>query len=149
MYVTVNNKISTGKSGEFFVAGELERRGFSCALTYANTKDFDILAINRANYKQIGIQVKTMHSKDKYWMLSEKCEKVNKDDIFYIFVSLHELGNPEYHIVPSAIVAKEITEEHKKWLETPGKKGQPHKDNNRRMFYDKDDRFLDNWDCLK
>ena len=35
------NTISIGNAGEYFVAGELERRGFTCAVPMSNTKDFD------------------------------------------------------------------------------------------------------------
>lgn len=45
------NSISVGNSGEYFVAGELERRGLTVAVPMSNVKDFDILAINRSNYK--------------------------------------------------------------------------------------------------
>ena len=34
---------SIGNSGEYFVAAELERRGFTAAVPMSNTKDFDIL----------------------------------------------------------------------------------------------------------
>ena len=34
--------VNTGNSGEYFVAGELERRGFTVAVPMSNVKDFDI-----------------------------------------------------------------------------------------------------------
>ena len=69
----MNNKISTGNAGEYFVAGELERHGFTAAVPMSNTKDFDILAINRDNpEKQFAIQVKTTIKKQKEWQLSKK-----------------------------------------------------------------------------
>ena len=54
------HNISVGNAGEYFVAGELERHGFTAAVPISNTKDFDILIINRENYKQFAIQVKTI-----------------------------------------------------------------------------------------
>ena len=54
----MENKISIGNSGEYFVAGELERRGYTCAVPMSNTKAFDILAIRRDN-NQYALQVKT------------------------------------------------------------------------------------------
>lgn len=121
--------ISTGNAGEYFVAGELERRGFTVAVPMSNTKDFDILAINRLSYGQYAIQVKTTSYKKKEWTLSSKNETLFGDNIVYIFVSLNELDAPEYHIVHSKIVAETITASHKEWLETSGKKGQKHNDN--------------------
>lgn len=140
--------VNIGNSGEYFVAGELERRGFTVAVPMSNVKDFDILAINRTNYEQFAIQVKTTGYKQKKWTLSEKNEKLIGKHIVYVFVSLNELETPEYHVVPSKIVADTISKEHQLWLETPGKKGQPHKDTNIRNFFDKDDIYLDRWDLL-
>lgn len=143
------NNVSTGNAGEYFVAGELERHGFTAAVPMSNTKDFDILAINRESFKQFAIQVKTRVSKDKIWALSVKNENLIGDNIIYFFVSLNDLNSPEYHIVPSKVVAETIKNEHQKWLETPGRNGQKHNDNPMRKFSDYDNKYLNNWDCLK
>lgn len=143
-----STNVNTGNSGEYFVAGELERRDFTVAVPMSNVKDFDILAINRTTYEQFAIQVKTTGYKQKKWTLSQKNETLVGDNIVYVFVSLNELDAPEYHIVPSKIVAETITKEHRKWLETPGKKGQQRNDTNIRNFFDKDDIYLDRWDLL-
>ena len=143
------NNISIGNSGEYFAAGELERHGFTAAVSLSNTSDFDILAIDRNNFKQFAIQVKTTSYRQKVWSLGPKNEYLEGDNIIYIFVTLNELDTPEYHIVPSRIVAKDIREGYIKWLNTPGKKGQPHKENTIRKFTDKEDIYLNNWDCLK
>lgn len=141
--------VNTGNSGEYFVAGELERRGFTVAVPMSNVKDFDILAINRTTYEQFAIQVKTTGYKQKKWTLSQKNETLVGDNIVYVFVSLNELDTPEYHIVPSKIVAETITKEHHKWLHTPGKSGKKHNDTNIRNFFDKNDIYLNRWDLLE
>ena len=146
--MTNHTNVNIGNSGEYFVAGELERRGFTVALPMSNVKDFDILAINRERYEQFAIQVKTTSYKQKKWTLSAKNETLVGDNIVYIFVSLNELDMPEYHIVPSKIVAETIAKEYQKWLHTPGKNGQQHNDTNIRNFYDKEDRFLNKWEYL-
>lgn len=143
-----HNSVSIGNAGEYFVAGELERHGFTAAIPMSNVKDFDILAIHRTTFQQYAIQVKTTGYKSKNWVLSQKAEKLEGKNIIYFFVSLNELDTPEYHIVPSSIVASTIREEHQKWLNTPGKNGQLHHDNNIRKFRDPDDHFLDRWDFL-
>lgn len=143
------NNVSTGNSGEYFVAGELERRGFTCAVPMSNTKDFDILIISRANNNQYAIQVKTTMYKRKQWTLHKKNEDLIGENIFYVFVSLNEMDTPEYHIVPSLIVATEIKERHLNWLNTPNRLGGKHNDNPIRNFTDTDDRFLNRWDLLK
>lgn len=145
----MGNNISTGNAGEYFVAGELERHGFTVAVPMSNVKDFDILAIDRKTYKQFAIQVKTTGYKQKVWTLSQKNENIIGDNIIYFFVSLNELDVPEYHIVPSKIVAEEVRNSHQAWLNTPGRKGQKHNDNPMRKFADTEDKYLNNWDCLK
>ncbi len=103
--VEMKDNVSIGNAGECFVAGELERRGFTVGVPMSNTRDFDILAIDRKTNKQFVIQVKTTGYKQKKWTLSQKNEELRGDNIFYVFVALNELDNPEYHIVPSNIVA--------------------------------------------
>ena len=144
----MRNSVSIGNSGEYFVAGELERRGFTVALPMSNVKDFDILAINRQSYEQFAIQVKTIIHKKKSWPMGKKNEDLIGDNIIYVLVSLNGLSEPEYHIVPSKVVADRIREDHRRWLETPGAKGQPHKDNDIRIFSDEDDTYLDRWDLF-
>lgn len=142
------NTVSIGNAGEYFVAGELERRGFTVAIPMSNVKDFDILAIDRQTYRQFAIQVKTTAYKQKKWTLSQKSENLVGESILYIFVSLNEFDAPEYHIVPSKIVAGTIKADHQHWLNTPGKKGQAHKDTTIRTFADLDDIYLNRWDFL-
>lgn len=143
-----STNISIGNAGEYFVAGELERHGFTVAVPMSNVKDFDILAINRVTYEQFAIQVKTTGYKRKSWTLSKKNEELNGKHIIYFFVSLNEMDAPEYHIVPSQIVAKTIKRNHQEWLNTPGKHGQPHNDTPIRNFSDFDDLYLNRWDYL-
>jgi len=143
-----NMNVSTGNAGEYFVAGELERRGFTVAVPMSNVKDFDILAIHRTTYRQFAIQVKTTGYKQKKWTLSKKSEDLQGDDIIYIFVSLNKLDTPEYHIVPSKIVAETIKNNYQAWLNTPGRRGQPHNENSIRNFSDKEDLYLNKWDYL-
>ena len=143
-----NNLISTGNCGEYFVAAELERRGYTVALPMSNVKDFDILAIHRINHKHLAIQVKTTHHSKKQWILSAKNERIVGNDIFYVFVTLFGLETPEYHIVPSKIVAERIKSDHIKWLDTPGKRGKTHNDNSIRKFDDFNDIYLNKWSVL-
>ncbi len=143
-----HNNVSIGSAGEYFVAAELERRGYTVALPMAHTPNFDILAIHRESGQQVAIQVKTTSYNHKKWTLKQSNEKLIMDNMIYIFVSLKGLGQPEYHIVPSSVVAKSITESHKKWLATPGKNGQRHNDNAIRNFLDEEDQYLDKWENL-
>ena len=143
-----STNVNIGNSGEYFVAGELERRGFTVAVPMSNVKDFDILAIHRDTYEQFAIQVKTTGYKQKKWTLSKKNETLKGEHIVYVFVSLNELDTPEYHIVPSKIVAETITNYHQNWLNELGKKGQKRNDTSIRIFLDKEDTYRDQWGYL-
>ena len=143
------NNVNTGNAGEYFVAGELERRGFIVAVPMSNVENFDILAIHRKTYKQYAIQVKTTCRKSKKWTLTKKNEDLVGDNIFYIFVSLNELDTPSYHIVPSHIFAKSVKESHEEWLKSPGRNGKQHNDNNLRKFEDTKDMYLNRWDLFE
>lgn len=143
------NNISTGNCGEYFVAAELERRGYSVAVPMSNTELFDILAFDRESHKQWAIQVKTTTSKNNTWVLSKKSETIEDKNIVYIFVKLNDLEMPQYYVVPSAVVAKSVRDSHKNWLATVGKNGKPHNDNSIRKFSDLEDKYLANWKLLK
>lgn len=141
--------VLTGVSGEYFVAAELSRQGCIASITLRNTKGIDILASNENASKSVGIQVKTNRGKRKAWILNQKAENYFGEDLFYVFVNLKsENERPDFHIVPSKVVADYIKKGHKKWLKIPGKKGQPHKDNPMRMFKDEDNEYLERWELL-
>lgn len=87
---------STGLSGEYFVAAELLRRGFTVGITMGNAKGIDILA--EKNGKQFIVQVKAIYKqKNVGWPMMQ--DKV-KLDCFYVFVNLKGdvMAEPEYFI---------------------------------------------------
>ena len=147
-----HSKISTGLSGvagEYFVAGELTRRGLIASITLRNTRGVDILVAGQDATRSAGIQVKTNQGSSKGWMLTKKAEKLENEGLFYAFVNLNGLeSEPTYHIVPSSVVAESCRRTHSEWLATPGRGGRPHKDNSIRKFTDADDRWKDRWDVL-
>jgi hypothetical protein len=146
------NKISSGLSGvagEYYVAAELTRLGFIASLTLRNAKGVDILATNLAASKTAAIQVKTNQNSEKCWIMNQKSEAIFGENFFYIFVNLgSHLQQPEYHIVPSAIVAKFIKDSHALWLNTPGKQGQKRKETTMRKYFDLDNEYLGRWELL-
>jgi len=141
--------IQTGISGEYFVAAELSRRGYIASLTLRNTKGIDVLASNAAATKSVGIQVKTCRGLKPVWVLNVKAEVVDStENLFYVFVCLPDSGMPSFYIVPRSTVAKEVTENHRQWLATPGRGGRQHRDNPTRNFGDPDGKHQDRWDLL-
>jgi hypothetical protein len=87
---------NTGLSGEYFVAAELYRRGWSVGMTIGNAKAVDLFA--EKGFQRIAIQVKAIYKKKNVgWpMLKDKV----KADCFYIFVNLNadKMSPPEYFI---------------------------------------------------
>ncbi len=147
-----SNKLPKGLSGvagEYFVAGELSRLGYIASITLQNTRGIAILASNATATRQVAIQVKTNQGSKPEWVLNKKAENFYADTLFYIFVNLKGLEeHPDFYIVPSKIVADFVRTDHRKWLETPGKRGQAHRDNPVRKFRDPERKFLDRWDLL-
>lgn len=138
-----------GVAGEYFVAAELSRRGYIASISLRNTRGIDILATNAAASRTITIQCKTNQRGKKAWVLNEKCEGYHSPTHFYVFVALGSPDSrPTYHIVPSEAVARFVSEDHRTWLNTPGRNGRPHVDNPVRQFIDSGDEYLERWDLL-
>jgi len=139
----------SGVSGEYFVAAELSRRGYIASITLRNTKGVDILCSNADVTRQFGVQVKTNKRSNREWVLTSKSEEYFADNLFYIFVNLHETKKaPDYFIVPSSEVAQHAKETHQTWLDTPGRNGKVHNDTTMRKFVDFDEKYLNRWDLL-
>jgi hypothetical protein len=138
----------SGVSGEYFVAAELTRRGYVASLTLKNTQGIDVLASSVDGRRQVTIQVKTEQGSGSEWVLSAKADKAVNSTLFYIFVRLHDLGVPTYHIVPSEKVAEFSKQGHERWLSEPGRRGRPHKNSSMRKFRDTANEFLGRWDLL-
>jgi hypothetical protein len=123
----------SGVAGEYFVSAELSKRGYIATLTLKNTRGIDILVADSDAKKSIGIQVKTNQGLRKAWVLTRKAEDLSSDSLFYVFVNLKEENElPDFHIVPSTIVARTVKQGHQTWLDIPGKSGKTHNDNNMR-----------------
>jgi len=140
-----SNNILTGITGEYLVAAELSKRGFTASLTLKNSKSVDILAIDDETHKLLGIQVKTKAINKDRWMLNEKSESLSAENLYYVFVNLKEQGLHEYHIVPSKTVAKAVTERDRKFREREGKKYEK----GMRFFEDIENKYLNKWDLLR
>jgi hypothetical protein len=90
---------NAGLSGEYFVAAELYRRGWSVGRTIGNTKAVDIFV--EKDDRIVAIQVKAIYKrKNVGWpIMSDKIKK----DCFYIFVNLNadKMDHPDYFICTS------------------------------------------------
>jgi hypothetical protein len=140
--------IQVGVTGEYLVAAELSRRGYVATLTLRNTRGIDILASNSDATQSVGIQVKTAQSVKPNWMMNKKAEADVAEHLFYVFVCLASEGSATFYVVPRKVVAKHVRESHAKWLKTPGRKGQAHKDTDMRRYKDPAHKYKDRWDLL-
>jgi hypothetical protein len=97
---------NTGLSGEYFVAAELYRRGWSVGMTLGNAKAVDLFAEKRE--KRIAVQVKAIFKKKNVgWpIMSDKI----KADCFYVFVNLNAdtMSAPDFFICTSSEVNAKI-----------------------------------------
>lgn len=97
------HKTNTGIASEFFVGGELARRGFNVTLTFGNTKAIDLLV--EKNGSLIPIQVKGMQRTSSIcWSVS--LEKLNDPNLIFVLVNLHadSFEQPEYFVLTAGEV---------------------------------------------
>ncbi len=125
------DKSARGNSSQFFVAGELCRRGYAAVVTLGNTPNTDVLCSNRAGTKFVHIQVKTFVPGTKTCSVGLKAEKGFGPAFFWVLAGIPQPNSSaafEYFIIPSADMARNVRKFHEHWLATPGKNGQKHKD---------------------
>ena len=155
------NKISRGNASQFFVAGELCRRGYAAVVTMGNTPNTDVLVSNLEGTKFAHIQVKTFKPGNSTCSVGKKAEKYYGENFFWVLVGLPERGQDaelSFFIIPSSEMSEKIKTNHKNWLETPGKHGQQHNDNSMRNVFippkvNKEgwdiSRFATKWDLIE
>jgi len=140
-----------GVAGEYYVAAELSRRGYLAAITLRNSEGVDILVSNPEGNKLLSIQAKTTQNKRK-WILNQKVENEKSENKYFVFVNIPENINsqPEYFIVSSRNLAKNIFDGHRGWLSNPGKNGKIRNDSSVRQFDPKyfNENELLSWDNL-
>lgn len=131
-------KITRGNSSQFFVAGELCRRGYSAVVTLGNTPNTDILCSNIEGTKFVHIQVKTFVPGNHTCSVGRKAERDFGEKFFWVLAGIPEpksRANFEYYIIPSSEMSKNISKGHQTWLGTLGKKGQMHNDSRVRTVH--------------
>ncbi len=131
-------KSSRGNASQFFIAGELCRRGYAAVVTLGNTPNTDILCSNIAGTRFVHIQVKTFVPGNRTCSVGMKSEKDFGPNFFWALGGIpkpNTNANFEYYIIPSSVMAKKVVEGNQLWLKSPGVKGQKHKDNAIRIVY--------------
>ena len=92
-------KNSTGLSGEYFVAAELYRRGWSVGMTIGNAKAVDLFAEKKDIVVQIQVKAIYKRAYSGWPMMKDNIKK----ECIYIFVILNgdTMGMPDYFICTS------------------------------------------------
>ena len=76
--------IPTGNAGEYFVMGELLRRGFDAQIAGRNTKGYDLLAGSEEESSLRKVQVKTVRSQPWYVKTAAFNEHPNQVTIYVL-----------------------------------------------------------------
>jgi hypothetical protein len=126
-----------GNASQFFIAGELCRRGYSAVVTLGNTPNVDILCSNLNGTRFAHIQVKTFVPPPAGKKSKTTCSVGMKATMPYgesFFWVLGGIPRPTdkvsfvYYIIPSDVMAANVNKAHKMWLADEGKNGHVRKD---------------------
>jgi hypothetical protein len=145
-------KSTRGNSSQFFVAGELCRRGYSAVVTLGNCPNTDILVSNIEGTKFAHIQVKTFVPGNRTCSVGLKAEKYYGPKFFWVIAGIptpEQKSEFEYFIIPSKIMATQVMEGHQLWLKTPGRNGQAHNDSNVRTVHIPPHKSINGWDIRR
>ena len=125
-----------GAAGEHYVMAELLRRGYIAALAPQGVPNVDVVVTDRDGSRLCSIQVKTRwNGSNGGWMMNAKHERITGERLFYCFVDMkQENEKPLVFIVPATVVSNALSVSHQKWLATPGRSGQTHKNTPVRQF---------------
>jgi hypothetical protein len=143
------DKSYRGNASQFFVAGELCRRGYVAVVTMGNTPNTDVLCSNRDGTRFVHIQVKTFVPGIRTVSVGKKAEKNYGASFVWVLAGIPEPNTDkafEYFLIPSADIAANVSAAHQKWLDSPGAKGQKHQDSNVRAIHLQPRVSLSGWD---
>lgn len=132
----MTSKQNVGNAGEYFISALLSAKDFVVTITLGRNIGYDLLVENPNGFA-LKISVKTAIShKASDFLLSNKSDQLRDINLFYAFIRLNNFETmPDYWIVPAKEVAEVLTYSYKKWLSTPKRNGDKHKDTTMRAFY--------------
>src|SRR3989344_5530916 len=147
-----SDKTHRGSASQFFIAGELCRRGLVAVVTMGNCPNTDILCSNKEGTKFVHIQVKTFRPGDRTCSVGRKAGINYGSNFFWILCGIPTKDSArefEYYIIPATDMSKNIGEAHDKWMRALGKKGQAHNDSNVRTVGLPPRKGFNGWDISK
>jgi len=129
------HKSAKGNASQFFVAGELCRRGYYAVVTLGNTPNTDILCSNLEGTRFVHIQVKTFTPGAPRCIVGKKAEMLFGDNFFWVLAGVPDPPSLafEYCIIPSKTMAEIVKRRADEWLKEKGKQGQDRKDSGVRI----------------
>lgn len=128
------DKALIGAAGEHLVLSRLLTFGLLASAAPRGARTVDILVNSLDDRKPLLVQVKTtVVGVSNGWPMGAKHEEVRDEDLFYTFVDLKP-SHPDVYVIPAATVAEVLVKDHQRWLNTPGKEGQPHNDSKMRRL---------------
>ena len=148
MKTNSKNKTTRGNASQFFVAGELCRRGLVAVVTMGNTPNTDILCSNESGTKFVHIQVKTFVPGSKTVSVGKKAERNYGERFIWVLSGIPHPDSDkefEFYIIPSSIVSKNVSDGHRNWLSGEGKNGRVRKDSDVRTIMLPPRQSADGW----
>jgi hypothetical protein len=142
----------TGAAGEYYVAAELSLLGWLATVTIKNAPGTDVLARSLESGRVLAVQTKTK-SGGNFTLTAGDELPTDSDNEWYALVELPEKSlqsqRPTFYLVPRNVVAALIFTQHNEWLATPGRRGQRHRDNARRVIRPSDVQgYREKWELL-
>lgn len=123
-----------GAAGEHYVMFQLYRRGIMVGQPPQGVADVDLLVLDEKAQIMKNLQVKTRSKgADGGWHMKKKHDILMSPHLWYVFVDM-EPESPTCFVIPSQIVADAVRTSHQIWMETPGVKGQAHKETDMRRI---------------
>jgi hypothetical protein len=101
--------IPTGNAGEYFVMGELLRRGYDAQLADRNTKDYDILVGRPTDRALRKVQVKSVRAQPWYVSIEKFTDPSHDQVTIFVLLGPEKALKPvRYFIVKNHEVAAHI-----------------------------------------
>jgi hypothetical protein len=108
MAMSEPDRNSTHLAGEYFVAAELYRRGYSVAMTLGNAKAIDLFA--ERGERTVNVQVKAIRNRKSIgWPIMRDAIK---DNIVYVFICVNDPGQPPEYFVCTSAEARDRTKQY-------------------------------------
>lgn len=101
------NKYHLSLAGEFLVAGELQRRHVSAAVTYGNAKAADVVAFSPSGDRAIVIEVKT--TSQAKWIVGGAVPPKSNQPWVFVNLPIDETQSPEFYIMPQSELNRILT----------------------------------------